>query len=138
MNRLSVLLAMLLLSLPALARPPLTNPGPDAATITGALGRPANDIYPVEVIAIDGVNLPGGRDTIWIEPGRYTLTVRGFVTNPGGLLTRLRSRNTPVQNQIEVVVEAGKRYHLGLRVDRLAAGENRRNPARVVLYRVED
>lgn len=112
---------------------PFADPGENAARIDGSIGRRAQDIYPVEIIAIDGRNI-APRPTIWLKPGEYELTVRADVRNPPGLSSvRRQSHNADGRNLVEVVVEAGKTYHVGSRHDR----SNDRNPYQAVLYRVE-
>lgn len=122
------------LSAPARADLPFVQPGPDAGSIVGAPAQPARDIYPVAIIAIDGQQI-APREVFWIKPGRYLLTVSPKITNPGGL-TAMRGRVREVEgiNEIEVVVEAGKTYHLGARWE----GRDRRAPYATVVYRIED
>lgn len=92
---------------------PLTRPGPDAAQIVGFPGYPANELYEVTFIMIDGRNIVGDRDVLWLEPGRYEITVRSKVRRPPGLDWRNpRSRRDTDYNTIELVVEAGKSYHI--------------------------
>ncbi len=131
-----IILALgLLLSIPALAdRIPFARPGDDAARIVGQPGMPSNDIYPVRFIAIDGVNLPNrGREVIWLEPGSYTLTVSAEIRNPSARRFT-RDRHETGYNAIEVVVEAGKTYHIGMKYDR----EQPRTPYSTVLYRITE
>lgn len=119
----------------ASAESPFTNPGPDAGQIVGSPAVPARDLYPVTVVAIDGDNiLP--RETIWLRPGKYTLTVSAMITNPKGLRNSGRSNRFQEDglNEIEVVVEAGKTYYLAAHYD----GKDRRAPYSTVVYRVEE
>ena len=123
------------LAQPGLAKSPLTNPGPGAGQIVGSPAAPARDLYPVDIVAIDGENiLP--RDVLWIEPGKYEFTVSATVTNPRGL--RSLRRNPQLEdrglNKIEVVVEAGKTYHLASRY----TGEDRRAPYSTVVHLIEE
>lgn len=127
-------LALALVSASALADRPFTEPGPDAAMIAGTPGKPANDIYPVSFVEIDGQNIPS-RETFWLKPGKYELRVRPVISDIGGLRSISgRIQEDPDRNVIELVVEAGKAYYIGARVDRT----NRRQPYTTVLYRVED
>ena len=115
---------------------PLAEPGDDAAQIIGSPGYPIKNLYRVGFVEIDGENLVGARDMMWLEPGRYTLTVDMFIENPpGGRHTLMRSnlRDTSGYNKIEVVVEAGKRYHVLAKYDR----ERKGVPFRTVLHQVE-
>lgn len=124
-----------LLAFPAWAdRLPTTSPGPHAATVTGAMGEPGRDIYPVEFVMIDDTNI-SPRNALWLEPGKYKLTVRANARNPRGLQSvRGRIRQDEDLNRIEVVLEAGKIYHIGAHYQ----GRDRRAPYTTVLYRVED
>jgi hypothetical protein len=97
---------------------PFADPGDNAGVVTGQVGQRSQFIYPVEFIEIDG-RLIAARDILWLKPGKYELTVRGFVTNPPGLQRQSRSRRDDGNNRITVVVEAGKEYAIGLkRTDR--------------------
>jgi hypothetical protein len=125
---------MMTLSLSALADRPFAQPGPDSAMIAGTPGQPANDIFPVGFVEIDGQNIPR-RETFWLKPGKYELRVQPVIRDIGGLRSISgRVREDPDRNLIEVVVEPGKAYYIGARVDR----QNRRQPYTTVLYRVEE
>lgn len=137
-NTFTALIAGLILALmaaPATAKIPFANPGDDAGMIVGTQGERARDIYPVRFVAIDGKNIVS-RDVIWLEPGKYTLTVSSVITNPRGLSSRARNQVLEDDdiNEIEVVVEAGKSYHIGVHYD----GRSSRRPYSTVVYRVED
>ena len=112
---------------------PFAEPGQDSAMIVGALGRPAQYIYPVEFIAIDGKNIYP-REVMWLAPGKYELTVRAFITNPPGLRSGTRFRESEGHNRITVVVEPGKEYSIGVKYD----NSEPTRPFNTVLYRVED
>lgn len=112
---------------------PFAKPGKDSAMIVGALGRPAQYIYPVEFIEIDGKNIHP-REVMWLEPGEYELAVRAFITNPPGLRSGTRFRESEGHNRITVVVEAGKEYSIGVKYD----NSEPTRPFNTVLYRVED
>lgn len=132
----SLLLAVfaLLATAPAHALP-LTRPGPDAAQLVGFPGYPANELYEVTFIMIDGQNIVGDRDVLWLEPGRYEVTVRAKVDRPPGLDWRNpRSRRDTDYNTIELVVEAGKTYQI------LQQYDDDREPTRyiTVLHRIYD
>lgn len=132
--RIALAAAMLVGSGAALAERPFTQPGPDAAMIAGTPGKPANDIYPVSFVEIDGRNIVN-REVFWLKPGKYEIRVQPQIRNPGGLTaTRGRIREDEGRNVIELVVEGGKSYYIGARVD----PNNRRMPYTTVLYRVED
>lgn len=112
---------------------PFAKPGENSAMIVGAGGRLAQFIYPVDFIAIDGQNIHP-REVIWLKPGEYELTVRAFITNPPGLRSGTRFRESEGHNRITVVVEAGKEYSIGVKYD----NSEPTRPFNTVLYRVED
>ncbi len=135
MKRLVLLTTMFLITAiatTAVGSPPTTRPGPDSAMLIGSPGKASLNLYPVEFVAIDGRQI-GARDTIWLEPGTYTLTVRMLVRNPPGAQHRPALRQK-MNTQIEVVMEAGKTYHVLARYDRT----QREGPYTTVLYRVTD
>ncbi|NBB91955.1 MAG: hypothetical protein GVY32_02160 [Gammaproteobacteria bacterium] len=113
---------------------PTTNPGPHAAMVTGALGEPGQDIYPVDFVQIDDTNI-FPREVMWLEPGKYELRVRPFISRPRGLQSpRRRIQEADDLNRIEVVLEAGKVYHIGAHYH----DKNLYEPYTLVLYRVEE
>lgn len=119
---------------PALADSPFAQPGAESGMVAGTPGRPAQDIYPVRVVEIDGNNIIP-REVMWLKPGKYTFTVSAEITNPRGLnAPRGRVRVEEGINEIEVVVEAGKAYYIGAHYD----GKDRSKPYTLVVYRVED
>lgn len=140
MNRVLSSRPMIVALLASLAMPvwadrlPTTTPGAHAAMVVGALGEPGRDIYPVEFVMIDETNI-FPREAMWLEPGKYELRVRTKARNPSGLRSvRGRLQENEDLNLIEVVLEAGKAYHIGAHYH----NEDRRAPYSVVLYRVED
>ncbi|RFP70117.1 hypothetical protein DZK26_00935 [Wenzhouxiangella sp. 15190] len=136
-RRLILILAGCLIALsalPALADSPFTQPGPESGMVVGTPGRPANNIYPVRVVEIDGQNI-SPREVMWLKPGKYTFTVSALVRNPPGLSAmRGRVRTQEGMNEIEVVVEAGKAYYIGAHYE----GRERDKPYNLVVYRVEE
>ena len=113
-----VLIALALVLAVTLAGPvsaqslPTTQPGPDAAQLSGGLGQSLQDVYGVVFVGIDGTNIQPRRE-LWLEPGRYELTVTidaSFFRSP-----RPGIRRSQIQrgaNKIEVEVEAGKTYEI--------------------------
>lgn len=90
----------------------LARPGPDSATITGIPGAPTQNLYPVRFVAVDDQQINGPREVIWLEPGKYTLTVSAVVTNRPGTRYRSRADQRDDENKIEIEVEAGKHYEV--------------------------
>jgi hypothetical protein len=134
-THLLILILAAMLAMPALAqRLPTTQPGSHAAQLVGQPGDPTKDIYEVRFIAVDGINIPGGgREALWLEPGKYEVTVLGTARDP--MARRFtRGRSDEGSNKIEVVVEAGKTYFIGMKYDRSV----KRSPYSTVLYRISD
>jgi len=113
---------------------PLAKGDEPYGVVVGSVGKRAEYIYPVEIVEVDGNNL-FPREAVWLKPGKHTVTVRGFVTNPPGLrsASRFNLRQDESSNTIELVVEEGKTYMIGLKNEPRETTQ----PYRVVLYRVE-
>lgn len=109
----ALLTVLLGLSLPALASGlPTTSPGPHAAQISGLPGQVTQNLFEVRFVGIDGRNI-SPREVMWLEPGRYELTVlvdAAFVRPPRpGIRRSLQQRGA---NTIELELEAGKTYEI--------------------------
>ena len=135
-----VMLAMLLAAPLALAQgdkdevwDPFARGDDPAGVVTGQVGKRAEYIYPVEFTHINGRAVTR-RDIMWLKPGKYELTVRGFVTNPPGLRSATRRARGDGMNTITVVVEAGKQYSIGLK----RQPRDARAPYVTVLYKVDE
>jgi hypothetical protein len=115
-------------------RPPFAQPGPNAATVVGAPGAKARDLYEVRFIAIDGQQI-NPREAIWLEPGTYELTVSIRADFGSSAPTGLRRRQAPGYNTIEVELEAGKQYFILARYHR--SGEDAGQYS-VILHRVQE
>ncbi len=136
MQRFLIMFFALALTVPALAASEfakLARPGEHSATISGQPGSPANNLYPVRFLAVDGKRINGAREVIWLEPGRYTLTVAAQITNPPGQSYRRPSLRDEPSNTIEVVVEAGRTYYIYAQYDRARRGSE----YQPVLHKVE-
>lgn len=114
---------------------PTTNPGPDAAKISGVQGQTLQDRFGVRFVGIDGRNiLP--RDVMWLEPGRYELTVLVDAAYFRPPVAGIRgSRQQSGANTIEVEVEAGKTYEIRGFLNREEPVENALS---VILWKVEE
>lgn len=130
---LAIVAAVLILSATSTHALPTTQPGPDAAQLIGFPGYPANDLYEVRFVMIDDENVGGNRNVLWIEPGRYVITVSAIVRNPPGLRSRNpQLRSDPETNRIEIVAEAGKSYQILQKF----VDDSGRNRYTTVLHRV--
>ena len=131
-----VLAIQWLIAEPATASLPTTQPGPDAAHVSGVPGNSIKDIMEVRVVAIDGRNI-SPRAHLWLEPGTYELTVLIDVdstqsTHPGAAIRRNLPQD-PSHNKIEVALEAGFTYEIRALYHR----DNRENPYTVVVHEVK-
>lgn len=91
---------------------PTTSPGPHAAQISGVPSQVTQNLFEVRFIGIDGRNIPP-REVMWLEPGRYELTVlvdAAFTRPPRPGIRR--SQQQRGANTIEVELEAGKTYEI--------------------------
>jgi hypothetical protein len=117
-------------------RVPTARPGPDAAQIIGRPGFPNRDIFEVNFVAINGVNIPP-RQVMWLEPGTYQITVQivAEFTRPKspGRPGRIIPRDPPGHNVIELELEAGKVYEIRGRFNR----DDPDMPFSVILFKVE-
>ncbi|MBB6087538.1 hypothetical protein [Wenzhouxiangella marina] len=112
---------------------PITQPGPDAAQINGGPESPGRDLFEVEFTAIDGDNI-SPRQLLWLEPGRYVITVRvdaRYTTAPDWQIRQPNRDDDYVSFEIEL--EAGKRYDIRGRYNR----NDRRHPYDVIVDRIE-
>lgn len=114
---------------------PTTRPGPHAAQISGHPGFPVRELFAVRFVNINGVNIRP-RETIWLEPGSYTLKVQidadhVFRPRPARGPTRSAERG---YNEIELELVAGKTYEIRALHD----PTNRRAPFSVVLHQVRE
>jgi hypothetical protein len=108
---------------------PTTWPGPEAARISGILGKPNQDLFGVRFVEINGVSIQP-RGDIWLEPGSYTIKVlfdaahsRRFVQRRFGIQRRFQGRpGEPGYNQIELELEANRTYEIRGRYDPDAEG----------------
>ncbi|MGK7294911.1 MAG: hypothetical protein ACNS61_03665 [Candidatus Wenzhouxiangella sp. M2_3B_020] len=112
---------------------PFADSDEESGMVVGTVGQPAQYIYPVEFIEIDDRNIHP-REVMWLTPGEYELTVRGFVKNPPGLRSAGKFRQDEGYNTITLVVEAGKKYSVGMKYDT----SEPMSPYHTVVYRVED
>jgi len=104
-----------------------------AGVLIGWGGQPAQWIYPVVFTHIDGQTITD-REVLYLKPGEYEIQVRGMISNAPGLRrSSSRGRQDEGHNRITVVVEEGKRYHIGMKNDR----ERTIRPWSTVLYKVE-
>ncbi|MFP4208931.1 MAG: hypothetical protein ACLFSC_09750 [Wenzhouxiangella sp.] len=114
---------------------PTTTPGPQAARVSGVQGQVLKDRFGVRFVGIDGQNI-SPREVMWLEPGRYELTVTidaAYFKPPVAGIRR--SRQQSGANTIEVELEAGKTYQIRGFLDRDAEVENALS---VILWKVEE
>ena len=108
---------------------PTAWPGPEAARISGILGKPNQDLFGVRFVEINGVTIQP-RSDIWLEPGSYSIKVlfdaahtRRFVQRRFGSQRRFQGRpGEPGYNEIELELEANRTYEIRGRYDPDAEG----------------
>lgn len=72
-------------------------------------------IHAVQVSAIDGVNLSGGKQSYALAPGRHTLRVVGLIKDahlrsPAMEIPAYTRRGNPAAYNLEIDIEEGQRY----------------------------
>lgn len=85
--------------------------------VHGQLGPGADRTHPVEIIAINGVNVPvGGPNQFLLAPGEYTLKLRptARLTTEIGSIGQRGPRSEP--EDLRLVVETGARYTVAAHV----------------------
>lgn len=118
------------------ARVPTTQPGPDAARLSGSPAKITEDIFEVRFVEINGENILA-REFLWLEPGTYTVkvTILADMTQPRIRdLDVVRDEQPEGYNVIDLELEAGKTYHVRGRYNK----DNPEMPFSTILHRVED
>ncbi len=133
MNIKTTLISLLLvISLPAHSQELFfANKNEPHGKIIGNAENVANDIYSVNFVALNGDLFPK-RSLMRLKPGKYTVKVVMGVTNLSQL-PAVSNRNLDGKRELILVVEAGKSYYVGAKINR------RRGPRyHTILWRVED
>lgn len=133
-----ILMTALLLGLAPVteARVPTTQPGPEAARLSGSPGKVTDDLFEVRFVEINGENIQP-REFVWLEPGTYTVkvTILADMIKP-----RLRGAGagddagSEGYNVIELELEAGKTYQVRGRYNK----DNPESPFSTILHRIDD
>ena len=119
-----------------LAQDWFVSPSEPNGHVTGNINKPASGLYRVEITEINGKLVGSGRSGgVWLKPGEYTIKarradVRGEFTRTVGKSST--DRQKPDSNEIELVVEEGKTYHLALDTN-----APRRSDWEIVVWKVE-
>ncbi len=138
-HHMALLVALMMavsLSMTTEARVPTTQPGPDAARLSGSPGKSTEDIFEVRFVEINGENILA-REFLWLEPGTYTVkvTILADMTQPRIRdLDVVRDEQPEGYNVIDLELEAGKTYHVRGRYNK----DNPEMPFSTILHRVED
>ncbi|MDX1626750.1 MAG: hypothetical protein R3323_09575 [Wenzhouxiangellaceae bacterium] len=101
------------------------------AHVSGGPGYPANDLFAVEFAEIDGRNIPD-REDLWLEPGTYRLTVIVPERFTESKINQSQRFDTTDYVDFDLTVEAGKRYEIRGRWNRL----DRDDPYDIVIHDV--
>lgn len=96
---------------------PTVSPSQPHGVVHAQLGQGADRTHPVEIVAINGINVPaGGSNQFLLAPGEYTLRLRPtarLTTEIGSVGTR--GPGTPPE-ELRLVVEAGSHYTVAAHV----------------------
>lgn len=112
----------------------------DYAIITTNASDISAKIYPAYLAKVDDREVKGGtgrfgrKEAVWVEPGLRKVRIMADLSRATGVLSK--PGYTPRDQQpgdIEIEVEAGKRYFLGAQLT-----ANRRDQWQPVVWRVED
>lgn len=96
-------------------RLPTVSPGQPHGMVLTEAGERADRTYPVQITAINGVNVPRERESVfWIEPGTHVFRVVPMIQSPQGVMP-VRGAGVDYRH-IEITVEQGRRYILGGKV----------------------
>jgi hypothetical protein len=88
--------------------------------VTVAYDGIPKDVYPVAILEVDGkLQPPPLRETLWLTPGKHTFKLAAKVQDGKTLLrgNNYNSRDKSKPGVLEIEVEAGKRYHLGAKLN---------------------
>lgn len=114
----AMLAALLILSDQAFAEGSLsdytTSPREPHGKVSGDLGQPTRDIYPVQIVRLNGHPISaGGPEMLWLTPGDYDLklsvSARMLRAVPGNLRPWRNERVAPLR----LTVEEGASYRIG-------------------------
>lgn len=124
--------AGLLLGCAAVAAHPFASPSEPHGLLVPDMQMTAQDIYPVEIVAIDGNLIPGRKGPLWLKPGEYEFTVKlADKVDLNYVFGLRRESRIHGQNTIKIRIEEGMRYYLGAKMEG-------RNPTwKVVLWKTE-
>jgi len=118
------------------ASTPTTQPGPDAARLSGSPGKVTENLFEVRFVEINGESIQP-REFVWLEPGSYEVTVAILAnpTSPRSVGARAgRDQGERGAVTIELELEAGKTYQ----VRGLLNKENPDQPYSVILHRIDE
>jgi len=117
-NAIPALLASLLVFSGSALASPFAKPSQPSGVIIMDTPRPAQQIFPVQLVKIDGVEIPPRKQGVWLRPGthRLRLVAQRIDTDlTGGLTARQRQIASQGQKNRELTIEvqAGKKYYVG-------------------------
>ncbi|MCA1798473.1 MAG: hypothetical protein LC632_03165 [Xanthomonadaceae bacterium] len=96
---------------------PTVPPSQPHGVVHAQLGQGADRTHPVEIVAINGINVPsGGSSQFLLAPGEYTLRLRPTTklsTEIGSV--GMRGRGYPAE-ELRLVVESGGHYTVAAHV----------------------
>lgn len=97
----------------------IASPGEPHGVVRTDVQKTARQIFPVNIVEIDGDQVSvDDQIAVLLKPGRHLLKVRGGADMDNTFGLKRRIGNTGGDNSLEIVVESGKTYYVGGKVDR--------------------
>ena len=115
---------------------PFAKPSEASGILNMSIARPAANIFPVTLYAIDGKQIVNRNSAVWLTPGEHTISVNAIIdisNRRSSLLRRYKTNKQVENNQIKITVEDGKIYYVGF-----DANDSDPNKWRPVIWKVKD
>lgn len=115
---------------------PFAKPSEASGILNMSISRPAANIFPVSIYAIDGKQIVNRNSAVWLKPGEHTISVNAIIdisNRRTSLLRRYKTNKQVENNNIKITVEDGKTYYVGF-----DANDSDPNKWRPVVWKVKD
>jgi len=97
----------------------IASPGEPHGVVRTDVQKTAQQIFPVSIVEIDGDQVSvDDQIAVLLKPGKHVLKVRGGTDMDNTFGLQHQIGNTGGDNSLEIMVEAGKTYYVGGKVDR--------------------
>lgn len=96
---------------------PFVSPDQAHGKLVLSVKRSAENIYPVEIVAVNGQEVPNRSTAVSMAPGEYELKLRLEGTVNLEDLPGITPRRAPTETSLRIKVEEGKTYYLGYQYD---------------------